>query len=247
MNSIGPTILLIAASSFVFVILDMDAIHVFIPPNYLNQPGVLLLRMFLQSMAEFEWATTLAQTHLVVITLILHTKSLFTQLALLKGRIVQLKPSQKVDGDVLTGLNDLQLYSLTNYFFTVLNQYMGFTIVFVLLPGFGLEVVANYMILQMYEQFPLYLYVFSWLLGIVVPTIIVMELPTAGENYDASVELLHGWKGKCRSRRSLRYKRVVRFRPIGYTMGGFFTFKKSTVTTFAEALMDYTINAILSF
>jgi hypothetical protein len=36
-------------------------------------------------------------------------------------------------------------------------------------------------------------------------------------------------------------------RPIGYTMGGFFTFKKSTVTTFAEALMDYTINAILSF
>jgi hypothetical protein len=46
---------------------------------------------------------------------------------------------------------------------------------------------------------------------------------------------------------SLSYERVVSLRPIGNTMGGFFTFKKGTVTTIAEALMVYSINAILSF
>jgi hypothetical protein len=257
MNLLGPSILLIAGSSFALVFLDMDAIHVFIPPGYVNQPGVILLRIILQAMGEFDWVVTAGQMHLVLITLLLHTKSIFGELAVLdKRRQVSQKDttkrnngSKKREGRhvIYSKLGNLQLYSLANYFFTVVNQDMSFTVVFILLPGFAIDVAANYMILKMYEEFPIYLYVFACLMAIVVPTLIALELPKAGENYDAACELLHGWKEKCPSRRSLRYKRVVSFRPIGYTMGGFFTFKKETVTTFAEALMDYTINSILSF
>jgi hypothetical protein len=255
MNLLGPSILLIAGSSFALVFLDMDAIHVFIPPSYLHHPGVILLRIILQALGEFDWVVTAGQMHLVLITLMLHTKSIFGELAVLDKRrtLFQSKNATKRNNrsenreGIYRELGDLQLYSLANYFFTVVNQDMSFTVVFILLPGFAIDVAANYMILKMYEEFPIYLYVFACLMAIVVPTLIALELPKAGENYDAACELLHGWKEKCRSRNSLRYKRVVSFRPIGYTMGGFFTFKKETVTTFAEALMDYTINSILSF
>jgi hypothetical protein len=257
MNFLGPSILLISLSSFAIVFLDMDSIHVFIPTSYLNQPGVILLRIVLQAIGELDWVVTIGQIHLVHITAILHTKSIFEQLSVLNNkRNLPLKAiKQNNTSEVAVGrqsvynnttLSDLQLYSLANYFFTVVNADIGFTVVFILLPGFAVDVAANYMILTMYEEFPIYLYVFACLLGVVVPTVIALELPKAGKSYDAACELLHGWKAKCRSRRSLRYKRVMSFRPVGWTMGGFFTFKNGTVTIFFGALMDFTINSILS-
>jgi hypothetical protein len=254
MTLLGPTILLISFSSFVFVFLDMDSIHVFIPTRYLNQPGVILLRIILQAMAELDWVATIGQIHLVLITLMLHAKSIFGEFGVLSKRrqLFQKKTTNRNNRSenregIYRELGDVQLYSLANYFFAVVNQDMSFTLVFVVVPGVAIDVAANYMILQMYEEFPIYLYSFSCLLAIVVTTIIALELPKAGECYDGACELLHGWKAKCRSRKSLRYKRVMSLRPVGWTMGGFFTFKNCTVTTIAEALMDYTINSILSF
>jgi hypothetical protein len=250
MTFLGPSVLLISLSSIVIVFLDMDSIHVLIPSQYSNQLGTIMIRIFVQAMAEVEWVVTSGQMHLVLISLIIHTKSLFDELALPKRNalwnVSGRKALEKARKEVFHGMNELKLYSLANYFFTVVNQDISFAAVFIMVSGFGLEVAANYMILQMYDQFPLYMYIFICLIGVVFPTIISYELPKAGESYDASVQLLHGWKGKCRSRNSLRYKRVMSFRPIGYTMGGFFKFKTGTVTTFAEVLMDYTINAILS-
>jgi hypothetical protein len=247
MSFLGPAILLISLSSFAIVFLDMDSIHVFIPTSYLNHPGVILLRIVLQAIGELDWVVTIGQIHLVHITAILHTKSIFEQLSVLNNkRSLPLKATKLNNNYNNTTLSDLQLYSLANYFFTVVNADIGFTVIFILLPGFAVDVAANYMILKMYEEFPIYLYVFACLLGVVVPTVIALELPKAGKSYDAACELLHGWKAKCRSRRSLRYKRVMSFRPVGWTMGGFFTFKNGTVTIFFGALMDFTINSILS-
>jgi hypothetical protein len=250
MTFLGPSVLLISLSSFVIVFLDMDSIHVLIPLQYSNQHGVIIIRIFLLTIAELEWVVTAGQMHLVLISLIIHTKSLFEELAVLERNILWnvsgRKALDKARKEAFHGMNELKLYSLANYFFTVVNQDISFAVVFIIVSGFGLEVAANYMILQMYDQFPLYLYIFICLIGVVFPTIISYELPKAGESYDAASELLSGWKGKCRSRKSLRYMRLVSFRPIGYTMGGFFTFKRSTVSTFVEALMDCTINSILS-
>jgi hypothetical protein len=247
MSFLGPAILLISLSSFAIVFLDMDSIHVFIPTSYLNHPGVILLRIVLQTIGELDWVVTIGQIHLVHITAILHTKSIFEQLSVLNNkRSLPLKAIKQNNNYNNTTLSDLQLYSLANYFFTVVNADIGFTVVFILLPGFAVDVAANYMILKMFEEFPIYLYVFACLLGVVVPTVIALELPKAGKSYDAACKLLHGWKAKCRSRRSLRYKRVMSFRPVGWTMGGFFTFKNGTVTIFFGALMDFTINSILS-
>jgi hypothetical protein len=253
MNILGPTITVISMASFMHVFLEMDSIQIFIPPSYLNQPGVILLRIAVQAMAELDWAVTISQMHLIFITLILHTKSIFNELAVLK-RKVSWKVNEQLSGSQeeqkcmgFIGMKDLQLYSLANYCFNVANQNLNFAAIFILASGCALIVTANFMILQMYEEFPIYLYVVACLLGTVGSIVMSYELPRTGDTYDETCELLHGWKGKCRSRRSLRYQRVMSFRPIGYTVGGCFTFSKGTVTTVAEQLMDYTINAILSF
>jgi hypothetical protein len=253
MNLLGPCVLFMSVASCMHVFLEMDSIQIFIPPSYLYQPGVILLRIAVQGMALLDWVVTVAQTHLVLISLILHTKSIFLELAVLKGKGSAKineqsgsKMGQKCKAGIFTGMEDMQLYSLANYFFTVVNQDLSFSLVFILGPGAALDVAINYMVLQMYEEFPMYLYVVACLMGIVATTVLAYELPRAGQSYEASVELLHGWRGKCRSRRNLRCKRVMSFRPIGYTSGGWFTFKRDTVTTVAEQLMDYTINSILS-
>jgi hypothetical protein len=255
MNLLGPTIFVISFASFMHVFLEMDSIQIFIPPSYLNQPVVILLRIAVQGMAELDWVVNVGQMHLVLLTFILHTKSIFDELAVLKRKVSwkvneqsrSSKKAQKCRVWGFTAMDDLQLYSLANYCFNVANQNLNFAAIFVLASGCAVAVTVNFMILQMYEEFPLILYVFVCMMGIVVSTVMAYELPKAGETYDASCELLHGWKEKCPSRRSLRYKRVMSFRPIGYTVGGCFTFSKDTVTTGAEQLMDYTINAILTF
>jgi hypothetical protein len=253
MNILGPSIFVIPFASFMHVFLEMDSIQIFIPPNYLNQPVVILLRIAVQAMAELDWAVTISQMHLVFITLILHTKSIFGELAVLKRKVSwkvneQLSGSKKAQKCIwFIGMNDLQLYSLANYCFNVANQNMDFSFAFIVAPGCGLYVTANYMVLQMYEEFPIYLYVVACLLETVISTEMAYALPKAGKTFESTCELLHGWKVNCPSRRSLRYKRVMSFRPIGYTVGGFFTSSMSSVTTVAEQLMDYTINAILSF
>jgi hypothetical protein len=113
----------------------------------------------LATLAHFDLVSTGAQIHLVLITLIIHTKSLFKQLANLKKKqISQNTTTTKPNGsekphrrrNFYSKFDDLQLYTLANYFFTVVNQVMGFTVAFILMPGFALDVTANYMVLQMY-------------------------------------------------------------------------------------------------
>jgi hypothetical protein len=171
MNFLGLSILLLSLSSFVIVFLDMDAIHVFIPTSYLNQPGVILLRIVLQTIGELDWVATIGQIHLVHITAILHIKSIFGELAVLEKRQVFSKNttkrnngSEKPNG-VYSKFGDLQLYSLANYFFTIVNKDIGFTVVFILVPGFAVDVAANYMILKMFDEFPIYFYAFACLLA----------------------------------------------------------------------------------
>jgi Zn-dependent M28 family amino/carboxypeptidase len=112
----------------------------------------------LATLAHFDLVSTIGQIHLVLITLIIRTKSLFQQLAVLKKIQISQNTTTKQNGsekphrhqNVYSKFDDLQLYALANYFFTVVNQDMGFTVAFILIPGFALDVTANYMVLQMY-------------------------------------------------------------------------------------------------
>jgi hypothetical protein len=140
----------------------------------------------------------------------------------------------------------IQLFALTSYFFTVMNQNIDIVILFTLFPGFILEVAMNFAVLALYGRIPLVLYIDACLVALVVPMVIVSELPQAGKSYESSVDVLHHWNAGTVSRKTLKFKRVRAYRAVGYTMGGLFTFKKGTTSTFAQAVMDYTINSVLS-
>jgi hypothetical protein len=142
--------------------------------------------------------------------------------------------------------NGIQLFVLTSYFFTVMNKNLDIVLLFTLFPGFILDVALNFAVLALYGRIPLVLYIYACLVAVIVPTIIVSELPQAGKSYESSVDVLHHWKAGMVSRKTLKFKRVRAYRAVGYTMGGFFTFKQGTTSTFAQAVMDYTINSVLS-
>jgi hypothetical protein len=142
--------------------------------------------------------------------------------------------------------NGIQLFVLTSYFFTVMNKNLDIVLLFTLFPGFILDVALNFAVVALYGRIPLVLYIYACLVAVIVPTIIVSELPQAGKSYESSVDVLHHWKAGMVSRKTLKFKRVRAYRAVGYTMGGFFTFKQGTTSTFAQAVMDYTINSVLS-
>jgi len=114
--------------------------------------------------------------------------------------------------------------------------------------GFLLGLVFfNFTILTCLDKLPLIIYMFVVLICVIIPVVVVTELPEAGKCYEASESLIHFWKSGCYNRRSERFKAVYSCKPVGYSMGGMFISRVATTTTFFEALMDCTINAILSF
>jgi len=168
----------------------------------------------------------------------------------LKARqLVKVVKNSNSDGNSpFDGYSDIMIFSgiCLAYFFSVIRKNLDCSIVFILFPGFALEVIFNYLILKGFDKLPITIYLFAILVGIIIPIIIATELPQAGEGYEASETLIHLWKSRCKSKSELRYKSVRACKPVGSSMRGMFIFRVTTTTTFFEALMDYTINAILS-
>jgi len=260
MNFIGPALLVIPSISFLLVFIDIDCAYHVIPLHLGRSILGLTLRSFVTLLTLTEMATTIGVVHLILMTLIMHTKSIYTHLELYKSskwkqnvpnvamkKLRQVAKNINKDPSVFDGYSDITIFKLSAYFFTVARKNLDFSVVFILFPGFALEVFFNFTILTCFDKLPFLIYIFVILICIIIPVIIVTELPQAGKGYEASESLIHFWKSGCYNRRSDRFKNINSCKPVGYSLGGMFIFRVSTTTTFFEALMDYTINAILSF
>jgi len=91
------------------------------------------------------------------------------------------------------------------------------------------------------------LYMYSVLLAVIIPTIMGALFPLGAECYESTLQLLHKWKSMRQKRSTVGSKALRALKPIGFNVGGFFTFKKETTAGVFEQIMDYTVNAILSF
>jgi hypothetical protein len=263
MNVLGPSMLLIPFMAFILVYLEYDIGYQLFPLPYSNYPVVLVFRCILKFWALLESVVCIGCSHILLITLIFHTKSIFKNLngykkppfiaflvidaaALNKQSTNKRQASLSTPTTVLGRLDGIQIFSLTRYFFSVVNQHFDTMVLFTLFPGSLIDVTLSFAVLTLHGKIHLMMYAYFCLADVIVKTIIMAELPQAGKSYVASEETLKRWKVTCRSRKALRYKKVAAWKGVGYTMGGFFTFRRGTTTTFMEALMGYTINSILS-
>jgi hypothetical protein len=264
MTVLGPSMLLIPFMAFILVYLEYDIGYQLFPLSYSNYPVVLAFRCILKFWALLESIICIACSHILLITLIFHTKSIFENLnvykkppfmgfpvvdaaALNKQTTNKRQASLSTPTAVVLGkLEEIQIFSLTRYFFSVVNQHFDTMVLFTLFPGSLIDVTLSFAVLTLHGKIPLMMYAYFCFTDVIVKTIIMAELPQAGKSYVASEETLKRWKVTCRSRKALPYKKVAAWKGVGYTMGGFFTFRRGTTATFMEAVMGYTINSILS-
>jgi hypothetical protein len=80
----------------------------------------------------------------------------------------------------------------------------------------------------------------------VVPIIMMGELPEAGKSHTKSQLLLKRWDIGVK-RKSLRQKILFSLKPVGYSIGPFFTVGKTTTGKYVDGILNYTVNLIISF
>lgn len=118
--------------------------------------------------------------------------------------------------------------------------------------GFLLNISFNYVTLKLYHVVPMPMYLWFPTVSVLIPILIAILLPMMINVYEGSVQVqnLWGWhSGKSRDLKYLR-RRLLGARPLRMTTGiggvNFYFFKQSTKVTFYSAIIDYTINALLS-
>jgi len=276
MNAIGPGLLFLPVGQVLLVLLDIDGGYHVLPEPFNSSYFGLIVRYILIGWTMWEAQTTLGTIHLLLMTLLMHTNSIFNHLKTYQPRkrhrtaniiqsfVIKTKGNALVKGDkdppqsrnvygkskiisVFDGYNSLQLYQIATYCFTAVRAHLDTSLFFVLFPGFFLDVVLNYVVITCFDELPLSIYCFAALAAILVRTIIVTELPRGARNYETCVTLLNYWKSNCPRRKDYMYKKINSCRPLGYSTGGLFVFKNKTTTTFYEALINNILTAVITF
>lgn len=144
-------------------------------------------------------------------------------------------------------LSDLQLYQVLETTYRVLRQYTDTAALFIMGPGFFIDVLANYVVIMMYGKIPLLLYALISLIAVVVPMIVMGELPIAGKSNELSGELIRDWRLRSGSkRRSDRVKTLASLHPVGFWIGRYFLIRRQTLGTYVDGILNYTVTTILS-
>lgn len=120
------------------------------------------------------------------------------------------------------------------------------------LMGFLTTTAFNYVSLRLHHVIPMPMYLWFPSVSIMLPVVINVLLLMMINVYEGSVKVQNGWLREARNSRDLKYltKRLEGVRPLRIFVGvggiNFYFFKQSTKVTFYSAIIDCTINALLS-
>lgn len=145
--------------------------------------------------------------------------------------------------DKLCELSNLDLYVVMMVQCRLVRQYTDTASMFIMGPGFVIDVIANYVVIKLHGKIPLLLYLAIALLAILVPVIIMGVLPQAGKSNTYSINLLQHWRGSNPTR--WRRKKVRSLRPLGFWVGPLFLIKRQTLSILVNVILDCTANSVL--
>lgn len=142
-------------------------------------------------------------------------------------------------------LSDLQLYKILSVSSRICCQYSDTASVFIMGPGFFIDVACNYVVAMLYGKIPLLLYLLVAVVDIVAHTIIMVEVPQCSQLHSRSTDLIKYWKRGANKRRSIRQKSVNSFRPAGVRVGPFFAMTEETFFSYVHQILNKTVDFIL--
>jgi hypothetical protein len=239
-NLYGAGMVVLPITWIIVVYLDCDPIYHIFPTDSVHHPLAVLLRCVIIVWAGSDACYSAVAGHIILMPLVLHTKSLFEQLKSFK--IIKIKSKSKSSQAVeFKDIDDIQLYVLGYYFVMVANEYIDVLLLFTLIPFALMDVTVNFALLRFFNELPLTLYMVDCLLVFILPTVLSLEFSQAGKTYDEAKSCIWQWKGKSRSRMSLRFKRTLACKPVGYTMANMFILTSGTITTYGKGVLECTI------
>lgn len=118
--------------------------------------------------------------------------------------------------------------------------------------GFLLNIALNYVTIKLHHVVPMPMYLWFPTVSVLIPILIGILLPMMINVYENSKEAQNEWKWHSSKSSDLKYlqRRLKGTRPLRMQagIGGYnlYFFKQSTKVTFYTAIIDYTINALLS-
>lgn len=126
------------------------------------------------------------------------------------------------------------------------------TIAVMMFMGFSTTVMFNFISLKMYDIVPMPIFLFFPTFAIIIPTLAMVMIPMSIAVYEDTRELRNKWKyllaistDKGYVARKIRATKEIGI-DVGFLAHNFFVCKKSTQYTFLEAMVCYTISALLS-
>jgi len=140
----------------------------------------------------------------------------------------------------------MKLYSVILVIMSKIRQFADYVAVSIMGNGLLIDVMANYVVIKMYGRVPFLLYLSIGIIAILVPIIMMAELPAAALTLVASEEVIHTFN-KRMSRSKLQRKIVNSLMPAKIVVGLFFKVGKSTTATYVNIILSYTITAIISY
>lgn len=226
---------------------------VFPEPNGIPQQCLhFFTRFILASLSITQMCAILSSTHLAVFIIISHFKAsvgflkfYMTQAQKNRNPVKGNRSKLKENDDQFLAMTDLQLYRSITVANQRVRQYTDTAAGFIMGPGFFIDVTCNYVVVMLVGNIPLLFYLIIAVLDIVVHTLIVMEVPQAGDVHYVSTNLLKYWKLGDHKRRLMRQNAVNSFRPAGVGVGHFFVVKKETLFSYVHEIMIKMVDSIL--
>lgn len=227
------------------------------PTNFLfPEPGETIFfkslhfntRLFLAYMAFTQLSAILGTSHLALFIYFIYfnkcvgyLKSYQRQFPNPIGKKAKLKPNPSK----FASNSDTELYRVISVLFRVGREFTDSAALFVMGPGFFIDVTCNYVMVMKHEKVAILLYLLVALVGVVVHTIILVEVPQADDCHARSSSLIKHWKKTYTKKGKLRQKIVNSFRPVGIWVGSFFVMGRETLFLYVDEILKKTIDFIL--
>lgn len=251
----------------VLVLTGLDPLNFVLPPppetsSILDSVMTLhfIFRVIMCTLVIAEIASTVGLAHISLVMLLLYSKMCINSIKFYRKpnsdvtvaqRLSRWRKSKNNQMDetkpnLLLGLSDLDLYSILMVQFRLVRQYSDTAAVFIMGPGFLIDVIANYVAIMMFDKLPLLLYLAISMLAILAPILIMGELPQAGKSNTCSISLINHFRGGSSQKLSPWKRRKVRsLHPTTIWIGSFFSVKRQTLSIYVDGILNYTVNAIM--
>jgi hypothetical protein len=230
-NCITFYLITLPLSTLVGNYLNVDPIYFIIPAAYRTNLYVTLMRYPFNMFTVIDLAYNVISFHVVLMTLVLHTKSILTKSA---------------TNCHLKDCRDIRSFVMLNLAYKLVSPTVQMMIICTILPLAFVIITSSYVMIRLRGKLHMGLYFMYFVIDALFASLLGVQQPQMADCYQCSKDFIAVLKGNCISRKTWRSNRVRTCKPFGFRMGDMYIIYNGSNNTYFESVVYYTINALIS-